>query len=331
MDYNELYESDMAAAAAAAPLGTIDAIMKGRPSAGETVLQATPGESLQAIIPRLAKVTGLPVVGATGKVVGVISRKDIIKVRQQGGSLQDKVKAHMTAPAITITADTAVADAGALMLKEKIRRLPVVDAEGKPLGIVSRSDIFAPLMQDKYRAYQDKEVAAVLTGAGLVMTWDIKYLYDGECSMCLTLKGVLERQDKDKKIRFVDISDLDYDPMANMGVEFEDAMDTIHAIRPDGRVLQGTDALRGLFGEVGLGWVVGLMESPLMAKIVDFVYEFLSKNRIKIGGAMDAIIAAKRVSMSKAGVEVCGDVDGGCEIEWGDLSSMDGDDQVTPV
>lgn len=43
-----------------------------------------------------AQVTGMPVVGATGKVVGVISRKDIIKVRQAGGSLQDKVKAHMT-------------------------------------------------------------------------------------------------------------------------------------------------------------------------------------------------------------------------------------------
>jgi CBS domain-containing protein len=79
-------------------------------------------------------VTGLPVVGATGKVVGVISRKDLIKVRQQGGSLQQKVKAHMTSPAITITPDAPVADAGALMLKEKIRRLPVVDAEGKPLG-----------------------------------------------------------------------------------------------------------------------------------------------------------------------------------------------------
>jgi CBS domain-containing protein len=79
-------------------------------------------------------VTGLPVVGATGKVVGVISRKDIIEVRQSGGSLQEKVKAHMTTPAITITADTPVKDAGALMLRQKIRRLPVVDGDGRPLG-----------------------------------------------------------------------------------------------------------------------------------------------------------------------------------------------------
>ncbi|GBG00293.1 thiol-disulfide oxidoreductase [Raphidocelis subcapitata] len=324
LDYNSLLSSETTC-----PHGCVDAIMRGIPSHGESVLSATPGETLQAIIPRLKKVTGLPVVGATGKVVGVISRKDIIQLRQSGGSLQEKVKSHMTAPAITITADTPVKDAGALMLKQKIRRLPVVDGEGRPLGIVSRSDIFAPLMKESYQEYQNKEVEAVVSGAGITMNWDIKYLYDGECSMCLTLKGVLERNDRDARIRFVDISDIDYDPMANMGVEFEDAMQTIHAIRPGGAVLQGTDALHELFGTVGLGWVVSVMESPLVSKLVEWLYEFLSKNRIKISGAMDALIAAKRVSMAKAGVEVCGDVDGGCEIEWSTLD--EGDDAVSHV
>ena len=73
-------------------------------------------------------------VGPAGKVVGVISRKDIIKVRQQGGSLQERVKVHMTAPAITVTPGTTVEEAGQLMLLQGIRRLPVVDEEGKPLG-----------------------------------------------------------------------------------------------------------------------------------------------------------------------------------------------------
>lgn len=196
---------------------------------------------------------------------------------------------------------------------------------------MSRSDIFKPLMAQKYAAYQARELAAVMTGAGVEMDWAIKYLYDGECTMCQTLKAVLERNDKARRIRFVDISDMDYDPMANMGVEFEDAMSTIHAVRPDGRVLQGTEALRALFDTVGLGWVVALMESPLLAKLVDLVYEFLSKNRIQLSGAFDALVAARRVSMAKAGVEVCGDVDGGCEIEWGDLSSLDADEAPSRV
>jgi IMP dehydrogenase len=84
--------------------------------------------------PNLFQFTGLPVVNGAGVVVGVISRKDLIKVRQAGGSLQARVRDHMSAPAITTTPATTVAEAGALMLEHGIRRLPVVDTEGKALG-----------------------------------------------------------------------------------------------------------------------------------------------------------------------------------------------------
>jgi CBS domain-containing protein len=40
----------------------------------------------------------------------------------------------MTKPAITIKVGTPVRKAADLMLKKKIRRLPVVDKEGVPLG-----------------------------------------------------------------------------------------------------------------------------------------------------------------------------------------------------
>ncbi|KAF6257418.1 hypothetical protein COO60DRAFT_1271375 [Scenedesmus sp. NREL 46B-D3] len=135
--------------------------------------------------------------------------------------------------------------------------------------------------------------------------------------MCRSLKAVLERQDaRTGRISFIDISDPYYDPLANMGIEYDEAMETIHAIQQDGQVLQGTDALRLLFGTVGLGWAVDLMEVPLLNKLVDLLYEFLSANRISLGNALDGIIAAKRIDMSKQGVETCGDVDEECAIEW---------------
>jgi hypothetical protein len=74
-------------------------------------------------------------------------------------------------------------------------------------------------------------------------------------------------------------------------------------------VLLGTDALRALFDTVGLGWAVRLSEVPLFAKLLEVVYDFLSANRIVLGGALDGLIAAKRMDMSKKGVETCGDVD----------------------
>eukprot|EP00775_Hariotina_reticulata_P007157 gene7157-7372_t len=278
------------------PHGAVKGLMR----AASTVLTAKTNEKLEDLIPRLNKVSGLPVVDANNRVIGVISRKD-----------------HMTSPAVTVGPDTSVRRAAEIMLKQRIRRLPVVDKQGVAIGLLSRSDIFKPLLKEDYDAFEQKERAAMASGAGVQATWDVKYLYDGDCAMCRSLKNVLERQDKRRGlISFIDISNPYYDPYANMGIEFEDAMETIHAIKRDGKVLMGTDALRLLFTTVDLGWAVDIMEVPIINKLVDLLYEFLSANRISLGNALDGIIAAKRIDMSKQGVETCGDVDEECTIEW---------------
>ena len=52
------------------------------------------------------------------------------------------------------------------------------------------------------------------------------------------------------------------------------------------QVAQGTQALELLFNTVGLGWAVNLMELPIISKLVDLLYEFLSANRISLGNAL---------------------------------------------
>lgn len=126
----------------ACPLGAVQAVMR---KSEEGILSVTPDQTLQDIIPVLNKVTGAPVLDKSGSVIGVISRKDIIRVRKAGGSMLQKVKQHMTSPALTIRPTTSVQEAADLMLSKNIRRLPVVDKAGKPVGLVSRSDIFKPL------------------------------------------------------------------------------------------------------------------------------------------------------------------------------------------
>ena len=105
-----------------------------RKSTAGPFLTASPDETLERVIEKLSKVTGMPVLDTAGRVIGVISRKDIIKVRKAAGSLADTVGQHMASPAITVGPRTPVKDAADLMLSRKIRRLPVVDSEGKPLG-----------------------------------------------------------------------------------------------------------------------------------------------------------------------------------------------------
>lgn len=49
---------------------------------------------------------------------------------------------------------------------------------------------------------------------------------------------------------------------------------------------------------------------PPPLRLVDLLYNFLSANRLSLGGALDGIIAAKRMDLSKQGKETCGG-------EWG--------------
>jgi acetoin utilization protein AcuB len=51
------------------------------------------------------------------------------------------VKERMSSPAVTVTPDTSFQDALKLMRDHKFRRVPVVDQDGKLIGIVSERDL----------------------------------------------------------------------------------------------------------------------------------------------------------------------------------------------
>ncbi len=105
--------------------------------------------------------TGLPVVDDQDHPVGVISQEDLIykaelplrigllaqAERQKADTILDSLKPRpakeiMSQPAVIIEQDRMVTEAAELMLKKKVKRLPVVDDSGKLIGIVSRLDIF---------------------------------------------------------------------------------------------------------------------------------------------------------------------------------------------
>ena len=108
-------------------------------------------------------VSGLPVVDAAGKLVGIISEGDFIRrseigtQRKRGRFLKfilgpgkkatDFVHEHgrkvaqiMTKSPLTITEDTALEDIVELMEKNNIKRLPVMRGD-KIIGIVSRANL----------------------------------------------------------------------------------------------------------------------------------------------------------------------------------------------
>ncbi len=112
---------------------------------------------------RQYRVSAFPVIDDAGKVVGVVSEADLLaKQALDGGEdgmpgmitgllrRREQEKARgvtagevMTSPAVTVRPEDTVEHAARLMYTRKVKRLPVVDAGGHLLGIISRADVLA--------------------------------------------------------------------------------------------------------------------------------------------------------------------------------------------
>ena len=79
-------------------------------------------------------ITGAPVVEEDGHVVGIVSEVDVFT--KQGKTAQDIMSPHV----ISVTEDTGIQEAAALLAGERIRRLPVLK-RGRLVGLLSRSDV----------------------------------------------------------------------------------------------------------------------------------------------------------------------------------------------
>lgn len=87
-------------------------------------------------------INGLPVLDSDDKVIGVVSATDLARPRR--GTVTDGVLTAgtvMSAPARTVRADDSVVRAARLMSTSGVERLPVVDEEGRLVGMVTRRDV----------------------------------------------------------------------------------------------------------------------------------------------------------------------------------------------
>jgi len=107
---------------------------------------------------RRFRVSAFPVVDENGKVIGVVSGADLLaKEALADHGLVDGLVHHrevhkaegvtagdlMTHPAVTVRPGDTVEQAARLMYSLRIKRLPVVDAGGALVGLISRTDLLA--------------------------------------------------------------------------------------------------------------------------------------------------------------------------------------------
>ncbi|NET05459.1 MAG: CBS domain-containing protein [Symploca sp. SIO2B6] len=114
------------------------------------VVATTPRASVRDITSQLVRagISGMPVAEREGKVVGVITEYDIVKVILDGKQLED-VKAEDIMEKATVTVDVSADINKALKIfKEKhIIRVPVTD-NGKLVGILSRTDALRGILEE---------------------------------------------------------------------------------------------------------------------------------------------------------------------------------------
>lgn len=106
------------------------------------------------------RISGLPVLDEARRVIGIVTEADILVMAglSKGHTIRElilhvlggpvtppkeaaKVEDFMSAPAITIGPGVDIKEAAAIMGAKRFKSLPVVDEEGRAVGIVSRSDI----------------------------------------------------------------------------------------------------------------------------------------------------------------------------------------------
>jgi CBS domain-containing protein len=94
--------------------------------------------------------------------VGIITERDITKQVVRGVDVLKKpVKQVMSHPLLTATPDLAIQEAFELMLKNKVRRLPIL--EGKDLkGMVTTEDIMRWVLRVSYEPNIPKHIKAIL-------------------------------------------------------------------------------------------------------------------------------------------------------------------------
>lgn len=78
-----------------------------------------------------------------GKPIGVVTDRDIVVRLVAHGQDPKQVRAQdcMTSPALTVEEGADLKECADLMARERIRRVPVVDASGSLCGIVALADL----------------------------------------------------------------------------------------------------------------------------------------------------------------------------------------------
>jgi CBS domain-containing protein len=141
------------------------------------VRQDAPFKEMAARL-RENRVGAFPVLDGEGKVIGVVSEADLLtkealdggydgmpggivgllRRKEQGKARGITAGDLMTHPAVTVGPGDSIEKATKLMYAHKVKRLPVIDGDGRLVGIITRADVLSVF------DCSDDEISGEITG-----------------------------------------------------------------------------------------------------------------------------------------------------------------------
>jgi len=105
---------------------------------------------------RRQQISGAPVV-QYDRMVGVISIEDLIRALSQR-ALEAPIRQFMTTEVISVRDQHPVIEALKTFTKTRVGRLPVVDEDGRLVGIITKGDITRGVLMSLQQDYEEEEV-----------------------------------------------------------------------------------------------------------------------------------------------------------------------------
>jgi predicted transcriptional regulator len=192
------------------------------------------------------RISAVPIVDVRGVPIGVVSESDLLlkerraELRSDSSPLHlwrrrvEKAKAEgliasdlMTAPPLTVLADTMIPDAARVMQERNVRRLVVVNPRGLIVGIVSRSDLLQVFLrsdEDLHDELATKIIPAVLPADAGTVAVSVE-------SNVITLSGEVDRRsDAEILVRLAGDIDGVVDVVNKLTFRWDDLRQRAHAI-----------------------------------------------------------------------------------------------------
>ncbi len=220
------------------------------------VVSVSPEQTMHEVgeVLKEAKVAGAPVLDG-GCLVGVVSMNDLINSLEHGRR-DDPVRKWMSVDLLTVREDDSVIEAVKAFARRPVGRIPVVDAQGSLVGILTGGDITRGLLRALDLNYRGDEVSHYRAShifqdissddTSLTLRYAVRprdFNHSGEASA--KVKRALQRLGgRAELVRRVAVAC--YEAEMNLVIHTDEGGEILVEVRPDRVSITATDAGPGI-------------------------------------------------------------------------------------